>query len=462
MDKQTWTDDLRRKMADHSMSPPDHLWECIDSRMREEAAKDVLHGTTSDLSARQGTVVRMTAAHRRRMWAAAAVVAGMVMVGGGVWMQMGREGNGGQPSVPSVVSGYTAILSQNSGAHPSADDAVVSGERQPVTSASAPSRHGHPSIPSSAGGLTAQAVLPAKEEDAAGSQPSVTEQEKPSTPGQEKETARSGMQTGTQAGKRPIGNTSRPSAWEDHLSLSSTSREDGQVSLSLMASNFLTSSSRENGYGELVAGSLWREYSEEDAPMVGNQGTDDYGVMENVIVGNDNGPVYTEKKHRQPVKVGLVVSIPLTGRLSVGTGLTYSYLSSELQSGTEKNHYATEQKLHYVGVPLNLSYSFFKKKRWNAYAVAGGMVEKCVSGKSTTYYTIDKKLESTQHDKVVEKRLQYSVNAAVGIQTTLIGGMGIYFEPGISYHFDNHSTVTNIYKDTPLNLSLGMGIRYSF
>lgn len=229
-----------------------------------------------------------------------------------------------------------------------------------------------------------------------------------------------------------------------------------------MASNFLTSSSRQNGYGELVTGSLWKDCTEEDAPLVGDHAPNDYGVMEGVIVGNDNGPVYTEKKHRQPVRVGLVVSIPLTGRLSVGTGLTYSYLSSELQSGTDKNHYATDQKLHYVGVPVNLSYTFLKKKRWNTYAVAGGMVEKCVNGKSTTYYTIEGNLASTQHDKVEEKRLQYSVNAAIGIQATVVGGMGIYFEPGISYHFDNHSTVTNIYKDTPLNFSLGMGIRYSF
>lgn len=159
MDKQTWTDDLRRKMADYSMSPPDHLWESIDSRMREEATKGILRGAASGVSEQQS--IRMTTTlHRRRMWAAAAAVAGMMLVGGGVWMQMYHDGNGGRPSVPSMASSHTALLSQHSGSRSGAEATAVSGERQLQASASSPLRRVHPTTLSSVNGLIAEAVLP--------------------------------------------------------------------------------------------------------------------------------------------------------------------------------------------------------------------------------------------------------------------------------------------------------------
>lgn len=89
-------------------------------------------------------------------------------------------------------------------------------------------------------------------------------------------------------------------------------------------------------------------------------------------------------------------------------------------------------------------------------------MEKLVKGKSTTDFTVNGKEETPQNDDVKEKKLQYSVNAAVGVQANVADHVGLYIEPGISYHFDNHSDVTNIYKDTPLNFSLGLGLRYSF
>ena len=36
-----------------------------------------------------------------------------------------------------------------------------------------------------------------------------------------------------------------------------------------------------------------------------------------------------------------------------------------------------------------------------------------------------------------------------------------YGEPGVSYYFNNHSSVINVYKDRPTSFSLNVGVRYT-
>ena len=64
---------------------------------------------------------------------------------------------------------------------------------------------------------------------------------------------------------------------------------------------------------------------------------------------------------------------------SVETGVTYTMLSSEItyENSSEK----TDQKLHYIGIPVRANWSFVNDKRFTVYVSAGGAIEKCVYGK---------------------------------------------------------------------------------
>ena len=48
------------------------------------------------------------------------------------------------------------------------------------------------------------------------------------------------------------------------------------------------------------------------------------------------------------------------------------------------------------------------------------------------------------------------------MQLNLSSVVGLYVEPGVSYYFDNGSSVSNIYKEKPLNFNLEFGLRFSF
>ena len=67
-------------------------------------------------------------------------------------------------------------------------------------------------------------------------------------------------------------------------------------------------------------------------------------------------------KHRFPISVGVNVKKRLTDRWGIETGLVYSYLESSGDLDAEYT-YRYKQKIHYLGIPLNLSYSLYQNKR---------------------------------------------------------------------------------------------------
>lgn len=167
-------------------------------------------------------------------------------------------------------------------------------------------------------------------------------------------------------------------------------------------------------------------------------------------------------KHRQPVRLGASVRFRLTDRLGIETGANYSYHSSDIASGDEKAGYKTEQKLHFVGVPLNVSYNVWRNDYLEVYFSAGGAVDFCVSGDSHTEFVSGGAVVRTEDDDVRDSRPQWSVNASAGVQYDFIPSLGVYLEPGVSYYFDNGSNVETIYKDKPFNFNLNVGLRLTF
>ena len=176
---------------------------------------------------------------------------------------------------------------------------------------------------------------------------------------------------------------------------------------------------------------------------------------------NQGKSVKTEYKHRLPVRVGFNVAYRLTDRLSVESGVSYTRLSSDMKDGTKDNYSSGSQKLDYIGVPLNVKYRAFGYRRLSVYASAGLLTEKCVSGKRTHEYVISGEKKKHEAEDVAAKPWQLSVNAALGAQFDVLRNVGVYVEPGVSYYFDDRSTLSTIYKEKPLNFNLNLGVRYT-
>lgn len=168
----------------------------------------------------------------------------------------------------------------------------------------------------------------------------------------------------------------------------------------------------------------------------------------------------TRTNHHQPIKAGISLRIPLSNRWSVSTGATYSYLGSDISQETGNARMETKQKLHYVGIPVNVNYSVLRTNRLNLYASAGVEIEKLVSGKQDTEHYEGNTFTKATSQSVKEGRPQISGNVAVGAEFRIVNQLSIYAEPGLAYHFDNGSDVENIYKEKPLNLNVQVGLRW--
>ena len=194
-------------------------------------------------------------------------------------------------------------------------------------------------------------------------------------------------------------------------------------------------------------------------------GPDDSDWENNPMLGinifNQGKEVKTEYKHRLPVHIGVKVAYALNERLSIESGLTYTRLASDMKDGSQENYFTGEQKLNYVGIPFNVKYNIFAYKRLNLYGLAGVLAEKCVSGYVAEEYVINNATKKSETFDIDSKPLQISVNAAAGVQFNVLDNIGIYAEPGVSYHFDDGSSLQTIYKEKPLNFNLNFGVRYT-
>ena len=150
-------------------------------------------------------------------------------------------------------------------------------------------------------------------------------------------------------------------------------------------------------------------------------------------------PIEQYVHHRQPVRFGLSLRYRLTDRWSVESGLTYTRLSSDITTIILDETTVTEQRLNYIGLPLNISYELWKSRYFGLYVTGGGTIEKCLDANPW----------------------QFSLNGAAGAEYKLTNFFSLYAEPGIGYYFKDGSSTPTIYKDHPLNFNLSLGLRFN-
>ena len=165
--------------------------------------------------------------------------------------------------------------------------------------------------------------------------------------------------------------------------------------------------------------------------------------------------------HRLPISVGLNVRKYLTPRLGVETGLVYSYLRSQAQIEGAFGYQYT-QKVHYLGIPLSLTYSVLDRKRLDFYFIGGVMVEKAISatGQVDVFNGATRVSSATNH--LSANGVLGSVHVGTGFGYNFIDRMGLYVEPSVNYYFRNDNQPITYRTANRWNINIRMGLRYNF
>ena len=161
---------------------------------------------------------------------------------------------------------------------------------------------------------------------------------------------------------------------------------------------------------------------------------------------------YEEREsHNQPISFGLSVGYPLNTWLSISSGLVYTKLSSTFTTLMPNHQIQRHQKLHYIGVPLNLQAHLLKWHGISLYLTAGAQADWNIKAESNT----------DGIKQVMDKdRMQWSVGGSLGLAYHITPQLSLYAEPGIRHYIDNGSTINNYYKDKPTSFNLQLGLRF--
>ncbi len=412
-----WTQRLRDHLADIEAPVPDDLWEKIEARLPKEVA--------SPTPKKEARIVPLWA-----RWAAAAVIVGGLVI---LW------------NVKSEMWNENSLLSSKS-----ETTKKTSAEKTPALMKSKKSEESE-SSESIEQGVKAPALLaeerPMESEKTVEETPLVpiSSEEKPNEPilpVSSEEKSNESIQP-ISSEKKPNDSEKSPENVIRELNQKIAAykqRRSGSATINLYASNGFGNQSYRNGV--LMSQELLSNYDYYRNP-------DSHGTR----VGNS--PVYLANHEErqnfyQPISFGLSVNIPISSKFSVSTGVVYTRLSSDFTSIANSLVYERQQKLHYVGIPLTVLYNVWQWYGLNVYATAGGQADFNVKAYMTT--------EGTE-TKLEKDNLQWSVNAALGVQYNFIPQLGIYVEPGIKHYFDNGSHIQNYFKYKPTNFNLQLGVR---
>ncbi len=170
-----------------------------------------------------------------------------------------------------------------------------------------------------------------------------------------------------------------------------------------------------------------------------------------------------EAHHAAPLRVGVTAAWELAPHLNLVSGLNWTYLNSEFEETASPIRTVVGQDLGYLGIPLRLETAFNVWKGLWLSAGVGGMVEKGLLSSSWTNTWVDgQKAETVKNPKPDTGGLLWSVGANAGAEYRFSPSFGLYFTPGVEYHFDNGSEVRSAYTEKPLHWNVNLGVRFHF
>ena len=178
------------------------------------------------------------------------------------------------------------------------------------------------------------------------------------------------------------------------------------------------------------------------------------------IISGEPKEELKKSHHRMPVTFSLTLHKNINERWGGEIGLQYTHLRSDFTIIGD-NRMEGIQKINYIGIPLKGTLNIWKQKSFSIYTSAG--------------ITLDIPVESTFEKSVWENEqlilrqknnlypsLQWLTSFGIGIQYQLAPNIGIYAEPNLHYYFNNGDNIETIRTEKPLNVTLPIGIRFSW
>ena len=316
--KEDWTDQLRKKLEGHEVTPPEGLWEDICKELGIEPEPE-----------------SKPAANKRLYWAAAAVI--LALVGFFAVYHHHEDDSPGNPEVKQLAK----VLDSK----PTED---TKGSGTSVLSYLARTQK------------RTQKCLPPLCPETVADNP-VADEPVADDPVQTPKTQNTQKTPKTQRAPETL------EPLEPRIRHKDTS---SKWSLGLNASGGLLAAN------SVQTARFYNNYKDMHSDNIGKDNGLEYEAADNSHAYYDLANIVW--KHRLPVRFGLSVQYQLNDHLALLSGINYTYLYSECSVPLYRN-IDYDQKLHYLGVPLGIVWQLWSTNHFRIYLAGSTMLEKCIS-----------------------------------------------------------------------------------
>lgn len=438
MKQDPWTQQLYEQLAEHETAAPEGLWEDVEAALAHQSGT----AATQSGQARQPKPTRSRFVALRR-WAVAAAVAALMLGGASLWFGQ----SAGVDEMTAFEEAEEAFFQNEYLANASTAATVSDGspvetaaastaasprDASPVETASSAETALASTADTVSDGLPVETAVSAETALASTANSALD-----ATPAETADASAAAIVRNASSAKTALASSSAVSVL-DGLPVERKSKP--QPALALYAMNGLDSQHSSNGVQ--MAAPLAQQYMNTYANSNGAAARSDEPIY---LVG------YEEHQHHQrPITYGLTLNYPFSERLSLNTGVVYTKLQSDFTQTIRSQQIQQSQTLRYLGIPLGLNYKLWTYNGFRTYLSAGARAD----------WNVGTHLETegvSQH--LPKDRLQWSLNAGLGLQYDIVPHLGLYAEPSLNWYPDNGSAIQNYFKDKPLNLGLQIGLR---
>lgn len=212
----------------------------------------------------------------------------------------------------------------------------------------------------------------------------------------------------------------------------------------------------------------WEEYTHHLESTVHDQMSAD-SLMLLHIAQNNHGQIIQKARHHRPLTFRLSASRQLTGKWALNFGLQYTLLKSDFDLGSQQGengkdscYIRTRQVIHYIGLPLGVSYRFFRRRSFSAYTSAEAVLHIPVCSKLKEQYIIEPYYEKTLSTRRFSPRPQWALGLSVGMQYQLNPHWSLYAEPSLKWYIPNGSQHPTSWNANPYVFTVPFGIRFNW
>ena len=441
MKSNDWTSQLNQRLADHQEPAPEGLWDRIEAQLDADIPQ-------------QPAIVPVSHRSTLRRWMAAASIALLIGSGAYLFMHDDQAPIATAPittklkpsTTPSAIVTPSSIAEQSS----ASPKAIIASPSSHLLAQRSPQEIGTDLV---AATMQAETEITSAETDISVEKETTSAKENEISDTKEfkeKSSATTAERTVTPhslSEATGVSNTRKKeleTGYPTRIITAGSNSHDHGLGISLYAQNNLVAEQQNTPV--LMSNAYYQQFSNSEIAFTNSHRRG--APQSNVYLSN-----YKEHtQHHLPLAIGLSVSYPLGERLALSSGLVYTRAASDFQRIMPASTINTHQALHYVGIPLQLHYTFLRLQSLILYANTGGQADINVKAQQATEGV---PVEANRDN------LQWSLTGAVGLQYPIIPHLALYGEAGARWYIDNNSNVDTYFKQHPLSPNLQVGFRFT-